>query len=88
MAVEVVDTAPAYQTTDLTSTNTLPIAHNYAEAIFLPIARFLVTTSSKFSRPELLARLTTDYQDAMTRLGYAGGFPPTEQPEPTRNTQA
>lgn len=89
LAVEVIDTAPAYAVTDLTNAAiTLPIAQNYTEAIFLPIARFLVTTSSKFSRPELLPRLTTDYQDAMTRLGYAGGFPITDNPQPDRNTQA
>jgi hypothetical protein len=91
LAVEVVDTAPSYAVADLTNAGiTLPIAQNYTEAIFLPIARFLVTRSSQFSRQELLPSLTQDYQDAMTRLGYAGGFPISDQdpPAPPRKTQA
>lgn len=87
--VEVIDTAPAYAVTDLVNTGiTLPIAQNYTEAIFLPIARYLITRSSQFSRQELMPGLTQDYQDAMTRLGYAGGFPIPDQDIKTRNSQA
>jgi hypothetical protein len=89
LAVEVIDTAPAYAVSDLTNAAiTLPIAQNYTEAIFLPIARFLITRSSQFTRQELLPGFTQDYQDAMARLGFAGGFPITDQDLPDRHTQA
>jgi hypothetical protein len=89
LAVEVVDTAPAYATTDLVNAGiTLPIAQNYTESIFLPIARFLITRSSQFSRPELLPGLQKDYDDAVARLGTAGGFPIEDQEKPERHTQA
>lgn len=88
LVLEVVNDAPAYDTSDLTSTDDLPVAQNYTESIFLPIARMLVTRSSQFSRPDLLEQLTADYQVAMARLGLAGGFPNAEQPAPTRATQA
>ncbi len=87
LTVEVVNDAPAYDTTDLTSTSDIPVAQNYTESIFLPLARMLVTRSSKFSRPDLLPRLTADYQTAMQRLGYAGGFPNAAQPAAPRETE-
>ncbi len=88
LVAEVVNDAAAYVVADLSSTNTLPVAQNYTESIFLPIARMLITRSSQFSRPDLLAQLTDDYQRAMARLGLAGGFPNVDQPAPPRAVQA
>jgi hypothetical protein len=82
--VEVVNDAPTYTISDLTSGNSLPVAQNYTETVFLPIARMLVTRSSQFSRPDLLAQLTEDAQTAMARLGLSGGFPNVAQPGPER----
>jgi hypothetical protein len=87
LVVDVVNDAPAYAVADLTSSTVLPIAQNYTESIFLPIARMLVTRSAQFSRPDLLDQLTQDYQVATQRLGYAGGFPNEEQPAPPRKTE-
>lgn len=72
---------------DLDDTTELPVAQNYTESIFLPIARMLVTRSSQFSRPDLLKQLTDDAQAAMARLGVSGGFPNEEQPRPPRLTE-
>ncbi len=86
--IEVVYDAPSYVVADLSSATTvLPVAQNYAEAILLPIARLNVTRSSQFSRPELLAQITTDGQTALARLGLAGGFPNEEVPSPPRATK-
>lgn len=73
---------------DLDDTTELPVAQNYTESIFLPIARMLVTRSSQFSRPDLLKQLTSDAETAMARLGVSGGFPNEEQPRPPRKTEA
>ena len=87
LVLEVVNDAPAYTVSDLTSTNVLPVAQNYTESIFLPLARMLVTRSSQFSRPDLLAQLTADATTAMQRLGLSGGFPNVLQPLPERAAQ-
>lgn len=88
LTVEVINDAPTYVVADLTSGNTLPIAQNYTESIFLPIARMLVTRSSQFSRPDLLEQLTSDAQMAMQRLGLSGGFPNVAQATPERVVSA
>lgn len=67
---------------DLDSTTQLPVAQNYTETIFLPLARMLITRSRIFARPDLLPQLTADAQQAMQRLGLSGGFPNEEQPTP------
>lgn len=87
LTIEVVNDAPSYTTTDLDSTTQLPIAQNYTETIFLPIARWLVTRSRIFARPELGAKLEADAQLAMQKLGVSGGFPNQEQPYPPRKTE-
>lgn len=76
-----------YVVADLDSTEELPVAQNYTESIFLPIARMLVTRSSQFSRPDLLAQLTADATRAMEALGVSGGFPNETQPRPPRETK-
>jgi len=87
LVVEVVNDAPAYAVADLTTSVVLPVAQNYTESVFLPIARMLVTRSSQFSRPDLLAQLTADAQVAMQTLGLSGGFPNVDQPRPPRDTE-
>ena len=72
---------------DLDSTAELPVAQDYTETIFLPIARMLVTRSRIFARPDLGEKLMADGQQAMTRLGVSGGFPNEEQPRPPRKTE-
>lgn len=87
LTIEVVNDAPEYVVADLDDTTELPIAQDYTESIFLPIARMLVTRSALFSRPDLLPQLTADAQVAMQRLGVSGGFPNEEQPYPPRKTE-
>lgn len=88
LVVEVVNDAPTYVVADLTSTAFLPVAQNYAESIFLPIARMLVTRSSQFSRPDTLAQLQADGEAALVRLGLAGGFPNAAQRKVERKVEA
>lgn len=87
LVAEVVNDAPAYVVADLSGSSVLPVAQSYTESVFLPIARMLVTRSSQFSRPDLLAQLTSDYQLAVQKLGTVGGFPNEEQPVPPRATE-
>ncbi len=85
LTLEIVDDAPNYSVSDFAAgTAFLPVAQNYTESIFLPIARMLITRSSQFSRPDLLAQLTSDAQVAMQTLGLAGGFPNVDNPGPER----
>lgn len=88
LLVQVIYDAPDYVVADLDDTTELPVAQNYTESIFLPIARMLVTRSAKFSRPDLMGKLTEDYNRAMERLGFSGGFPNAQEPKPPRETQA
>ncbi len=87
ITIEVVNDWEELVVANLDDTTELPVAQNYTESIFLPIARMLVTRSSQFSRPDLLPQLTTDAQTAMARLGVSGGFPNEEQPRPPRRTE-
>ncbi len=86
IVIEVVNDWEELVVADLDDTTELPVAQNYTESIFLPIARMLVTRSSQFSRPDLLAQLTADAEVAMAKLGVSGGFPNEEQPRPPRRT--
>lgn len=86
LVVEVVNDAPSYEVANLDDTTVLPIAQNYTESVFLPIARLLVTRSSLFSRPDVLESLTESYQRAMSDLGLSGGFPVSEQAARPRKT--
>lgn len=88
VTIDVVNDWDELVVADLDSTTELPVAQNYTESIFLPIARMLVTRSSQFSRPDLLDQLTADAQVAMQRLGVSGGFPNETQPRPPRETNA
>lgn len=86
--IDLVDDCPNYVVADISaSTSALPVAQNYTESIFLPIARLNITRSSQFSRPELLAQITADAEVALARLGRSGGFPTEDIPAPPRNTK-
>ncbi len=87
LVIEIVNDAVSYVVADLSSTTPLPVAQNYTESIFLPIARMLITRSSTFSRPNLLEQLTADGMRAMQTIGVSGGFPNVEQPGPERKTE-
>jgi hypothetical protein len=88
LVVEVVNDAVSYVVADLSSTAILPVAQNYTESIFLPIARLLVTRSSQFSRPDLLPQIQEDATRAFERLGVSGGFPNVSQPGMPRKVDA
>jgi len=87
VVIEVVNDWTEYEIADLDSTEELPVAQNYCESIFLPIARMLVMRSRLFSRPDLGAQLQADGEAALARLGVSGGFPNQEQPYPPRRTE-
>lgn len=87
VTMEVVNDAPIYTTDNLDDTTELPVAHNYAESIFLPLARMFVTRSSNFSRPDILPQITEDAKVAMARLGLAGGFPNAKAPKLPREVE-
>jgi hypothetical protein len=87
ITIEFVNDAPSYVVADLDSTDYLPVAQNYTESIFLPIARWLVTRSRIFARPDLSDKLESDAKLAFQRLGLSGGFPNEEQPYPPRKTE-
>lgn len=88
LTVEAIRGAVAYNVGNLADTTVVPVAQNYTESIFLPIARMLITRSSQFSRPDILKQLETDYNWAMETLGFKGGFPNAVQPVPERQVNA
>lgn len=87
ISIDVVKDWIEYVVADLDSTDELPVAQNYTESIFLPIARMLVMRSSQFSRPDIADMLTADANRAMQTLGVSGGFPNEVQPRPSRQTE-
>lgn len=89
LVLEVIKDAPAYTTADFTAgTAILPVAQNYTESVFLPLARMYVTRSSIFSRPDIVPQLTADYNQAMATLAQVGGFPNAVIPAPPREVEA
>ncbi len=90
LAIEIVNDAPSYAVVDLAAGTAtyFPVAQNYTESVLLPIARMLITRSSQFSRPDILAGLSSDYQLAMAKLGTVGGFPNEKQATPEREVEA
>lgn len=87
ITIEVVKDWVNYTVADLDDTTELPVAQDYCESIFLPIARMLIARSRIFARPDLGEKLEADGQLAMQRLGVSGGFPNEEQPRPPRKTE-
>lgn len=75
VVLEVVDIFPTITGANIGSLSLLPVAHNYAESVFLPIARLFITRSSQFSRADILKGITDDATTALQQLGSAGGFP-------------
>ena len=86
---EYVNDSPNYTVADFTAgTAMLPVAQNYTESIFLPIARWWMTRSSQFSRPDLAVQLKEDYDRATATLATFGGFPNAQLPAPPREVEA
>jgi hypothetical protein len=89
LVIEVIPDSPAYTSADFQAgTAILPVAQNYTESVFLPIARMMVTRSRIFSRPDIVPQLQTDYDRAMQTLADVGGFPNAVQPSPPREVEA
>jgi len=87
--VDVVHDAPTYDIADFSAgTAVLPVAQNYCESVFLPVARILVTNSSLFSRPDIMPGLQRDYDRAAKTLADVGGFPNAVQDTPPRKVDA
>jgi len=87
--IDVVNVAPSYTAADLTAgTAIIPVAQGYLESVFLPIARYGVTLSSQFSRPDIVAQLKDDHTRALATLATVGGFPNAVQPAPPRESEA
>jgi hypothetical protein len=49
LSIEVSLKAPAFTTADYASSTAIPIPHNYAETLLLPIARYLSSSSLFFA---------------------------------------
>jgi len=88
--VDVVHDAPTYDINDFSAgTAILPVAQNYCESVFLPVARMLVTNSFLFSRPDIMPGLQRDYDRATKTLADVGGFPNAVIPDkPPRRIDA
>ena len=83
--IDVIYDAPNYTPTDFSpGTAFLPVAQNYTESVYLPIARMFVTRSHLFSRPDIQAQLQTDFDAAMAHLIRVGGFPDPSHKDPLR----
>lgn len=87
VTLDVVDLFPSISAANIGSLQFLPVAHGYAESIFLPLARLFVTRSSQFSRADLLKQITDDAGMALDQLASGGGFPDMVRPnKPERMT--
>lgn len=64
---------------DIAGTDVLPVAQQYSESLFLPIARKALTRSTYFSATQLREQIEADYAEAMALLGRAGGYQPADK---------
>jgi hypothetical protein len=74
--VEGVSDCTLFATADVAGTTVLPVAQQYVESLFLPLARKAITRSTYFSARDLEEKIEADYKEAMAVLSRAGGFPP------------
>jgi hypothetical protein len=86
--VEGVSDCVIFASADLTSTDPLPVAQQYVESLFLPLARQALTRSTYFSATDLEKKIEADFQEAMRTLGLAGGFPPAAGRKEEREVEA
>lgn len=87
--IDVIPDTIAYGLADFNpGTALIPVAQNYTESVFLPIARWNITRSAYFSRPDIQPSLKDDYDRAMAHLISVGGFPDIGHPDPARVTDA
>ena len=73
-----------YAVANIGSTAELPVAMDYTESVFLPLARMAITRSSQFNRLDIKDSLEADGATALAQLATTGGFPNVEQPGPDR----
>ena len=66
---------------DIAGSGVLPVAQQYSESLFLPIARKALTRSTYFSATQLREQIEADYAEAMAVLGRAGGYQPADKSE-------
>jgi hypothetical protein len=66
---------------DIAGTDVLPVAQQYSESLFLPIARKALTRSTYFSATQLREQIEADYAEAMALLARAGGYQPADKVE-------
>lgn len=75
-------------TADLAGTTVLPVAQQYVESLFLPLARKAITRSSYFAATEMQAKIDADFEEAVAMLRRAGGFPPAAGRKEPREVEA
>ena len=68
----------SYVEADLSAVAVLPIAHQYTETLFLPLARNAIMRSTYFSAKDLAQQIEADFQEAIAMLRKAGGYAPIE----------
>lgn len=75
-------------TTEIAGTAVLPVAQQYSESLFLPIARKAISRSTYFSAVDLQGKIDADYEEALALLRKAGGFPPVAGRREEREVEA
>lgn len=77
-----------FATADLSATTVLPVAQQYVESLFLPLARKALTRSTYFSATDLQEKIDADFEEAVAMLRRAGGFPPAAGRKEEREVEA
>jgi hypothetical protein len=77
-----------FATADLAGTGVLPVAQQYVETLFLPLARKRLTRSTYFSATDLQSKIDDDFEEAVAMLRRAGGFPPEAGRKEEREVEA
>ena len=65
---------------DIAGVGVLPVAQQYSESLFLPLARHAITRSIYFSATQLREQIAADYAEALALLAKAGGYQPADKP--------
>jgi hypothetical protein len=78
LLLEVVKEPPRYTADDLNSSPLVPIPHQYAETLLIPIIRYNASSYYLFTGAELKGTIDREYQMAMVSLGLADPNPAKE----------
>jgi len=76
--LDVVKECPRYTVDDLSSCPLVPIPHQYAETLLIPIIRYNASSYYLFSEAALKETIDREYQQAMISLGLADPNPVKE----------